>query len=737
MSMLATTPTASATASSTSTVTRTNSLLSDTEGVKQNFGNDSHDTIIEAMPVKSGNGGYEAGGASRSNRSSTSSAVHLGLGVGDNAYSEIINPNSFSNESASMAMTYLSTASALPNNLNTHASQTDLGRMQYLNYPIYPALQNSLHYTSYDTTATGHNSNGCMNSTIPNSSVAFGSVSPQHFNASAPVNFQWYSGQSANHSNNAPINNFSNQDLSMDFEKLYQYFKCHENSTVASNPSITSHHTDIESASVSNSNSSSIQFPASVASSAVPLKSLQPDEITRNNKNNNNNNNRISDLSVFSKGTLVTNPNSPEYLFNSPQFDLQKEIPTLVKLAHRNKDIKLSDTQDESKREEFQKKLLKKIKRKRQASYATKTLSGILQNPKNNLSLSSTVPQSTKAKRTIGRPLTPKTKVRLTLVPNLPTLYSMLVTDSIDLSELKSQLSSFSPASSSSSSSSPSDSWFLKVPSLNKNIREKFRVLKRGNVDDGKAYEELLFNESVDWRFKTSSASDSNPPGLKASDSFENGLQSGGGFPGKTQAVTFLDTDDNDDEIKIRKARSPLNEKFANAIGIDEDNSLVYTSVDTAIREIFGLREYTFLRITRAAAFEKTGSVVLKMETIKPGYRWLDDDEFDLKIMFKMFGGENLDDVADCSNDFSNQFGKPGDPITTTFLKKKVARPRYKSNMRIYLIPRSTDAILYTRESMLKRDIINGTLDLNDKEDPRMIITAFEFENVLRELRII
>lgn len=574
---------------------------------------------------------------------------------------------------------------------------------QYFDYPTYPTVLNSLHYMNYDAANT--ETVAMMPSSMPFSG-------PQTYNTSllAPVSAAWYPGQLAS-SNNVSLNHSYSQDFTMDFEKLDQMFRINDRQLTTS---AAPHIGDLKpsSSAIATCSSSS---PNSISRKTMPL------------------------LENFKTGTLVTNPNSPEYLFSSPQFDLHKEVPTLVKLAHRNKDIKLSDTQDITKRAEFQQKLFKKIKRKRQSLHATKHVSGKYKESKSNPPFPPMMNTKGNSKRTIGRPLTPKTKVRLTLVPNLPTLYSMLVTENIDLSELKSHLSTSPSSISSPSPLSPPSSHPLKIPAFNKNIREKFKVLKRGILDDNKAYEELLFNESVDWRFKTSSVSYANFQESQQTGTPDNGMNCGGGFPGKTQAVTFLDTNEKDDEndSTTRNPVFPMHTSFPNAIGIEEDHSLVYKSVDTAVREIFGLEEYTFLRITRAAAFEKTGSVVLKMETIKPGYRWLDDDEFDLKIMFRMFGGENLDELDQNSDDSSNQFGRDGDPVTTTFLKKKIARPRYKSNMRIYLIPRVTDAVLYTRESMLKRDIINGTLDLSDDTDPRMIITAFEFENVLRELKMI
>lgn len=393
----------------------------------------------------------------------------------------------------------------------------------------------------------------------------------------------------------------------------------------------------------------------------------------------------LSTKSSNSTSILLTNPNSPEYIFHPPQFDLSNIIPKLVKLAHRNKDIKLSDMNDKGKVNEFYQKILKKVKRK-SVNNINKT-----HRLMRTLSDSGTFD---KKKRTIGRPLTPKTKVRLTLVPNLPTLYSMLVTENIELD----------------------------LNNINNNmghhLRQKFKILKRGDLSDSYAYQELLFNEAVDWRFKTNNT---NTMGLRMAPYDSNDLTSGGSFPGKSQTVTFLDTEDIADD----KVFDDHSKNF------DTDGTPTYKSIDLAVRELFHIEEYTFLRITRAAAFEKTGAIVLKMETAKPGDKWLDDDEFDLKLMFKLVSSNESQNWDD------DLIGKPGDEITPTFLKKKIARPRYKSNMRIYLIPRDTDVVLYTKESMLKRDIVNGTLDLNDTNDRRMIITAFDFEKALRELKII
>ncbi|GMM44103.1 hypothetical protein DAPK24_006780 [Pichia kluyveri] len=411
-----------------------------------------------------------------------------------------------------------------------------------------------------------------------------------------------------------------------------------------------------------------------------------------------------SSISPSNTKILITNPNPPLYIFNKPNFQIINEVPQMVKLAHRNKDISMLNISDNTKFKEIKLKLLKKLKL----------------NNKNNKSSSSKV---TKKKITsIGRPLTPLTKVRLTLIPNLPTLYSMLVTETMNLTDFKN---------------------FSKPP-LYKEMKNKFKVLKRGFLSERTIYDELLIDEAVDWRFKNTTSNNENI--------IDTSTNMGAIFPGKSQAVTFLDDNDNDNNNNNNNndLTSFINNKsniFPNSIGLDEFNCPVYKSINKAVKEIFKLEEFTFLRITRAAAFEKTGAIVLKMETAKPNDKWLDDDEFDLRLLYKSFtekekqyneGGENSTDIDIIPTPQPFSLEKTSnDEITTTFLKKKIARPRYKSNMRIYLIPRISDVILYTKESMLRRDIVNGTLNLNDQSDPRMIITAFNYENILREFSII
>lgn len=391
----------------------------------------------------------------------------------------------------------------------------------------------------------------------------------------------------------------------------------------------------------------------------------------------------IASAKAIEKGQLLVDYRFINYKFFDPIVDYMKQH-NIVRLAHRNKELKLSDFKDPIKTKAARQKLAKLFSKSKQK----------YENLKNGK-----ITKPNKRKQ-IGRPLTPKTKVKLTMVPNLPTLYSMLVSDSAN-------------------------------PDLNINpnsmiagvdLNGKFHILKRGHLNEEMTKEELTYNSNIDWRFKS------------ANHSKEGDL--GGDFPGQSQLVTFLEEEDpllttNNDNNNNNKITPN-----SNFVGIDSDGSPIFNSVPQTVKNSFGIDEFTFLRVTRAAAFEKTGSIVLKMETVKPNDPWLNDDEFDLRLIYRMHMDPNAQNSSLLDLAYDDEYLNRENVISPGFIKKKVARPRYKANMRLYLVPRATNVILYVKESMLKRDIINGTLNLNDKNDPRLIITAFDFTNLLNELKI-
>lgn len=53
----------------------------------------------------------------------------------------------------------------------------------------------------------------------------------------------------------------------------------------------------------------------------------------------------------------------------------------------------------------------------------------------------------------------------------------------------------------------------------------------------------------------------------------------------------------------------------------------IYDDFALAVRELFQARTFSLVRVTRAAAFERTGAIVLKLETAHPGDIQLNDED--------------------------------------------------------------------------------------------------------------
>ena len=122
-------------------------------------------------------------------------------------------------------------------------------------------------------------------------------------------------------------------------------------------------------------------------------------------------------------------------------------------------------------------------------------------------------------------------------------------------------------------------------------------------------------------------------------------------------------------------------------------------------------------------------ALFLKLETATPGDFNLIDDE------------ENGDEML-------HSLGKEGEVPNNLFFKKIIARPRYKSNMKIYFIPEVANYSLYTDERMLERDLYNGIIQLefenNDLNDlnvkrsngySRNVFCSFCYDQVLEIIR--
>lgn len=138
-----------------------------------------------------------------------------------------------------------------------------------------------------------------------------------------------------------------------------------------------------------------------------------------------------------------------------------------------------------------------------------------------------------------------------------------------------------------------------------------------------------------------------------------------------------------------------------------------FNSLDTAILSLFGVREYLLVRVTRSTTGDSEGSTLLKLETAAPGdMALLDDPEY--------------------ADEMIHSIGAPGQTPSNLFMKKIVARPRYKSDMKIYFVPQRSQLTLYVDPRALERDLLHGMIDSCSSSD-RKILTNFKAEKVLAE----
>ncbi|KAL6454656.1 hypothetical protein SBY92_004123 [Candida maltosa Xu316] len=182
----------------------------------------------------------------------------------------------------------------------------------------------------------------------------------------------------------------------------------------------------------------------------------------------------------------------------------------------------------------------------------------------------------------------------------------------------------------------------------------------------------------------------------------------------------------NNNVVDLSEYSNKILKSFAN-----ESNNATptFNSLDTALSSLFGTKEFTLVRITRSTTDDVHGSSILKLETATPGDFNLIDDE------------ENSDEML-------HSLGKTNEVPNNLFFKKIIARPRYKSNMKIYFIPEVASYSLYTDFRMLERDLFNGIVQLkflsNDLNDLRIekiegytrnIYCTFPCDDVLREYK--
>lgn len=148
---------------------------------------------------------------------------------------------------------------------------------------------------------------------------------------------------------------------------------------------------------------------------------------------------------------------------------------------------------------------------------------------------------------------------------------------------------------------------------------------------------------------------------------------------------------------------------------VSANSSPTFNSLDTAISTLFGTSNYTLVRVTRSATNEADGSLVLKLETAQPGdIRLIDDEDF--------------------ADDMLHSIGSEGRRPNNLFIKKIVARPRYKAGMKIYFVPYACNASLYVDSRMLERDLYNGVID-TDIPFLKYVATAFESSRIVDEFK--
>lgn len=135
------------------------------------------------------------------------------------------------------------------------------------------------------------------------------------------------------------------------------------------------------------------------------------------------------------------------------------------------------------------------------------------------------------------------------------------------------------------------------------------------------------------------------------------------------------------------------------------DMVTTFNMLDTAISSLFKIHKYSLVRVTKSASSNTEGLMLVKLETAKPGDPLLIDDK-------------------DFVEDMVASLGKPNQVPNNLFIKKVVARPRYKVDMKLYVTGSDRSLSLYVDPRSFERDLINGVIDLESPLD-RDIYTTF------------
>lgn len=180
----------------------------------------------------------------------------------------------------------------------------------------------------------------------------------------------------------------------------------------------------------------------------------------------------------------------------------------------------------------------------------------------------------------------------------------------------------------------------------------------------------------------------------------------------ETKLVQLIDNNLVNMSIFSKKIMKSFNN---NSDSKTSKNLPTFNSLNTAVRSLFNLDEFSLVRITRSTTSDYEGSVLLKFETAKPGdYGLIDDEDF--------------------ADDLAHSIGNPGDDPTNLFIKKVVARPRYKSDMKLYLIPKNINSSLYVDKRMFERDLVNNIID-DSVPFYKDVLCAFEFKEILENFK--
>lgn len=145
---------------------------------------------------------------------------------------------------------------------------------------------------------------------------------------------------------------------------------------------------------------------------------------------------------------------------------------------------------------------------------------------------------------------------------------------------------------------------------------------------------------------------------------------------------------------------SPESEEFAPPEVVTTFNVL-----DTAILSLFKINKYSLVRVTKCASSNTEGLTVVKLETARTGDPLLIDDK-------------------DFVEDMVASLGKPNQVPNNLFIKKVVARPRYKVDMKLYVTSSDRPILLYVDPRVFERDLINGIIDVEHPIN-RDIYTTF------------